>query len=152
MTPDVLIYANQECSSIRYFILGFPLLLSFFFSYISLFLLLFSTQGFSSPPLSTSPAPWYLCPFCVFSFTSSLKSLHRSFFSYLLLFFLTIAFSCFSAFLLLIIFWWFMVNPTQFSNPVFSFYKMGIYTVRPRRRKRKKSIQQVKTPKIFFSY
>ncbi len=33
----------------------------------------FSTHGFPSFPLSTSHAYQYICPFCVFPFTSSLK-------------------------------------------------------------------------------
>ena len=36
----------------------------------------FSTHGFPSPPLSTSPAPQYLCPLKCLSFTCSLKQLH----------------------------------------------------------------------------
>ena len=47
----------------------------FFSSFFSPFfvVVVFLTHGFPSFPLSTSPAPQYLCPFCVFSFTSSLK-------------------------------------------------------------------------------
>ncbi len=70
---------------------GFPLLIPFFLSHLrfshssqltdSLLLLCLSLQP--RPPPTTS----FLCPFCVFSFTSSLKKLYQSAFSHFIFYY-----------------------------------------------------------------
>ena len=79
------------------YIHGFPLQLFFSSAIPALFFLfLFSTHGFPSPPLSTSPAPQYLCPFvCIIFFHLFIEAVSSvSFFS---IFFINRCIYCFSA-------------------------------------------------------
>ena len=124
----LLTCANQQCSSIRQFYPWFPSpALSSSFSPLShpglvfLFSFQLNDSFFLLCLLFLLPR---ICPFCVFSFTSSLKQLHQSAFSHLLLFLLSLEFSCSFASLIPI-----MVSycnehsfPTQFSDPGFSFH------------------------------
>ena len=97
---DILTFANQECNRVRCLCSWFPSPALFLPELSQFYLFLFSTHGFPSTLclplllLSISVITVY-----IFSFTSSLKKLHQSAFSHLLLLFLTLMF-CFFVFLL----------------------------------------------------